>query len=183
MKLKALLSLALVSAIAAVAGLANAATQRVFQWQQTHYIRQSLVWPVCPNNAVTCTINIGAVPYNTIILRVTASVNTTFATSTTDVVTLGTTQANANEIVSANVNVHTQGLVTGTVLATASSATGNGATQTGSNGGFDLWMKYTSTGSAPTAGNATLIVEYVPNNDGGCAQVPPSGTGSTPAGC
>jgi hypothetical protein len=163
--------------------LAFAATPRSLPDQQVHYFRVSLAQPICPGNAATCTINVGAVPYNSIVLRVTAAVHTAFNSVTSDGVTLGTTQANANEIMSAALSIHTQGLTSGTVLAGASSATGNTATQTGANGGFDLWLKYTAVGTVATTGNAAIIIEYIPNNDGACAQVPASGTGSNPVGC
>jgi hypothetical protein len=168
---------------AGLSTLVWAATPRSLPDQQVHYWRVSLASPICPGNAATCTINVGAVPYNSIILRVTAAVHTAFNSVTSDGVTLGTTSANANEIMSAALSIHTQGLASGTVLATASSATGNTATQTGANGGFDLWLKYTAVGTVATTGNAAIIIEYIPNNDGACAQVPASGTGSNPAGC
>jgi hypothetical protein len=153
---------------------------RFFQDQMVHYWRITLQFPICPNNAATCKLKVGALPYNAAVLRITSVTNTAFNSVTSDGVTLGTTQANANEIMSAALSIHTQGLASGTVLATASSATGNGATQTGADGGFDLWLAYTSAGGVASAGNAAVVVEYVSPNDWGCTQVP---MGQTAIGC
>lgn len=154
---------------------------RSFPSQQTHYWRISMSLPFCTQVAASCTVKVGALPYNAMVLRVTAVTSTAFNSTTSDVVTLGTTQANANEIVSAGMSIHTQAIVAGTVLATASSATGNGATQTGSDGGFDLWLKWTAgAGNTATTGNAAIVVEYVGPNDWGCTAVP---MGSTAPGC
>ena len=48
--------------------------------------------------------------------------------------------------------------------------TGNGAVQSGGNGGFEIYVTLVSTGAtAPTAGNAVVILEYFAPNDGACS--------------
>jgi len=183
MKLKAALSLGIALALPIVAGVANAAP-RVFPSQQVHYIRASVAFPVCAAAAAgagSCVIGpIGSVPYNTTILRVTVLTNTAFNSTTSDVLTLGTNTTGTN-IISSGMSVHTQGYVTGTLLATAGTVLGVGTAQTGAAGGFDLYLVYTAAGGGtPNQGNANVIIEYVPNNDGACVQVP---LGGTSAGC
>jgi len=62
-------------------------------------------------------------------------------------------------------------------------ATGDGDTSTGSNGGFDIFVTYLSAGTAPTAGQQEIMIEYIAPNDGSCVQ-PPIGTAPpTPNAC
>ena len=169
----------------AIAQTTRPSAPRVFPSQQVAYIRASLTSATCspaPAGAGSCTVKLAAaLPYNAVVLRVTAVTHTAFNSTTTDTVTLGTTSANANEIVSAGCSIHAQAIVACTVLATASSATGSGATQTGGDGGFELYVKYSNTGGAnATAGNAALVIEYVMPNDGLCTAV---AMGATAAGC
>lgn len=155
---------------------------RVFPTQQVHYIRTTLTFGMCVQVANTCTVQIAnaALPYNAAVLRVTAIVHTAFNSTTSDVIIVGTTTA-ANQIVSANVSLAAQGLVAGTVIAGASSATGVTATQTGQNGGFDIFVKWTAgTGNTATTGLASLVIEYVAPNDANCTVV---AQGATAAGC
>ena len=59
-------------------------------------------------------------------------------------------------------------------------ATGNGDTPTGGDGGFDIWSQYVQTSTAPTAGQAVFVIEYIAPNDGSCA---PVALGSTATAC
>jgi hypothetical protein len=121
-----------------------------------------------------CAVKIGALPYNSYVIRATQQIITNYNSGTTDTLSLGTTSAGANELVAAQ-SVHT-GAGNQSSLTVASSGsgiqvTGNGVTPTGANGGFDLWVKYAQTGAAPTAGQAIIILEYIAPNDGTCTDV------------
>jgi hypothetical protein len=153
---------------------------RQFGTQQTHYIRFGFQLTSCTIVSNTCVVKVGAVPYNSVIWRISVSTNTAFNSVTNDLISFGTNTTGTN-IVAAGCVMHAQGLTACTVLATASSVTGNGATQTGLDGGFDIFMVYVSSGGAATTGNATILIEYSPANDGAtCANVP---FGSTAVGC
>lgn len=150
---------------------------RYFQTQQTHYVRASLQFTSCVQVSNACTIKIpAALPYNAMVVRVTYVISTAFNSTTSDTLSIGVTSANANEIVAA-ATIHGQAITAETVTATASSATGNGATQTGLDGGFDLFMKWTAgTGNTATTGNMAAVIEYIAPNDGTCAAVPLNAT-------
>lgn len=153
---------------------------RQFTTQQLHYIRFGFQLTSCTIASNTCTVKVGAVPYNSVIYRITVSTNTAFNSVTNDLISFGTNTTGTN-IVNSGCVMHAQGLTSCTVLATASSVTGNSATQTGLNGGFDIFMVYVSSGGAATTGNATILIEYAPPNDGAtCANV---AMGATAVGC
>jgi len=155
---------------------------RMFPTEQVAYVRTTLTFNMCTATANVCTLQLAnaSLPYNAVILRVTANVMTAFNSTTSDGVTLGTTSANANEIVSA-CSTHALGAIACTLVTTPGNATGNTVAQSGQNGGLDLWIKWTAgTGNTATAGLASLIIEYIMPNDGLCAPVP---LGATAAGC
>jgi hypothetical protein len=182
----ALFGASLVPALAQVAPTASTDPRqpepRVFQWQQTAYIRTTFAYNSCTQSSNVCTVKVktASLPYNAAILRVTAVVHTAFNSTSTDVFTLGTTSTNANELVSSGCSIHAQGVVACSVAAGASSAIGVSATQTGANGGFDMFMKWTGGGGTPSAGLMSMVVEYVMPNDGLCTTVPMN---ATAAGC
>ena len=148
---------------------------RYFQTQQTHYVRFTVNFNSCVPVAGACSFKIGALPYNAFVVRGYQQIIANFNSGTTDSVSLGVTAGNANELVAAQ-SVHTgAGAVTPLTLAATGSgtqATGAGATQTGTNGGFDIWVKYAQTGSPPTTGQAVIVLEYFAPNDGACGPVP-----------
>lgn len=125
--------------------------------QQTNYIRQTINF----NDA-----NVGAptdpfacIPKGSVISSILVAIVNAFNAATTNVLTVGTTAANANEIVAA------ADVAEGTVGVTQNIATGLGPTLA-ANGDINLYAKYTQTGAVATAGQAIVIIEYVPNNDG-----------------
>jgi hypothetical protein len=155
---------------------------RLLQWQQTAYIR--FVFNITTNAAQGCSTNncvvkVGSasLPYNAVPLRATVQVVTAVNGTTTDVLSIGTTSANANEIAS-SCNVHALGTVACTMAANSSGSTPTGATtaQSGSNGGFDLYVKYTNTGGVGTLGQVIVILEFAMPNDGTCTLVPAGAT-------
>jgi len=161
---------------------------RQFPSQQTHYVRIDVKY-----NAIngipcvlggtsphTCTVKIGALPYNAYVVRVDQQIITNFNSGSADTIALGVSTL-GTELV-AQQSVHT-GAGNRTALTVASSGsgiqyTGNGTTQNGADGGFDLYVQLQSTGAVPTAGQAILILEYFAPNDGDCVAVPMGATGT-----
>jgi hypothetical protein len=152
---------------------------RNFQNQQVAYFRinvnfNSINGQPCVLVSNKCTIKVGALPYNAYVIRATQQIITNFNSGTTDTVALGISSASANELVAAQ-SVHTgagnQSTLTVASAGSGVQVTGNSASQTGTDGGFDLYVLYAQTGSAPTAGQAIIILEYIPANDGTCAEV------------
>lgn len=157
---------------------------RFFQTQQTSYIRTTLTFNMCVQSSNVCKIKLAnaSLPYNSIVKAVNLYVYTAFNSTSSDTLTLGTTSANANEIVSSTMSLHSQATVAGSVVSTSYLSTGNTTAQSGSNGGFDLWAAWTAgTGNTATTGLASLVVEYYPPNDGNCT--PEVAFTAAPAGC
>jgi hypothetical protein len=177
-------------ALFATSGVALALTippsfnPRMFPSQQTHYLRFTINFNSCVLASGSCTVKVGAVPYNAWILRAYQQIATSFNSLSTDTISIGVTSTSGNELVAAQ-SVHgaAGGATALTVVSTAAGTvvTGAGATSTATNGsGFDIWVKYTQTGTAPTAGAASYIMEYAAPNDGACSAVP---NGSTAIAC
>lgn len=131
-----------------------------------------------------CAVKVGALPYNAYVIRGDQQIITNFnSASGTDNLSIGTTSANHNELVAAE-SVHS-GAGNRASLTIASSGsgiqvTGNGTAQSGTDGGFDLYVGFAnSSGAAPTAGQAIIILEYISPNDGTCVD---PGMGVTPTG-
>lgn len=161
---------------------------RNFQTQQVGYFRINVQFNqingipcVLVSNA--CTIKVGALPYNAYVIRATQQIITNFNSGSTDTVAIGISSTSANELVAAQ-SVHSgAGNQSSLTVASGGSGiqvTGNGATPTGTDGGFDLYVKYAQTSTAPTAGQAIIILEYIAPNDGTC--VDPA-LGSTATAC
>lgn len=146
---------------------------RYFPTQQTAYVRTTFAFNSCTQVSNVCTVKYqnASLPYNAAILRVTAIIYTAFNSTTTDTVTIGTTAANANELVTA-CNIHALAAPVACTLATGiNTAIGNSTAQSGTNGNFDLYMKWTGGGGTPNAGLASFIIEYAMPNDGLCTVV------------
>jgi hypothetical protein len=78
-------------------------------------------------------------------------VNTAFNSVTTDTIVLGST--NGGTDIAASQSLHAAGFAAGTAVGMASTSE------------VDIWLKYASTGGAASAGDATLILSYIPDND------------------
>jgi hypothetical protein len=100
----------------------------------------------------------GALPQGAYILSIDAYVTTGFNAGTTNVITIGTTKASANEIVASGITAGTPGVYHLT------SAAGLGLAVTASSQ-ITMYAKYAQTGTAASAGSVTIVIAYVPNND------------------
>ena len=172
---KAALALVLVGAIGGAAYALNVDQNRVIPARQTG---GQVV------NTYRLTINFndpniktgqlfGTLPANSYILAIDSDVTTAFNAATTNVLTLGTTSASANELVAdggtatANISNNTTTIATGILHLTTALGLGvaisGGSTWTGKN--MPLYAKYTQTGTAATTGSVTIVITYIPNAD------------------
>lgn len=171
---------------------------RNFQTQQTGYIRinvyvsgtgaQQVNGIPCVLASGVCVVKVGALPYNALILRAYQQIITSFNSGSSDQLGLGIS-ASATDPPATAVNLVALQSVAGsagnpTSLTIVSSnggisLTGNGVAQYGRNGGQDVYVEYSQTGSKASTGQAILIIEYIAPNDGTCVD---PGMGVTPTG-
>lgn len=139
---------------------------RVLQTQTIVHFRKTVNF----NDAnISAGVKIGALPQGAYIVGVRCYVTTVFNAATTNVLTIGTT-ATGTDILAGGVTAATNCNPASTGNQTLSSAAGIGlavaaGTPTGSNGGFDLFVRYTQTGTAATTGKVTYIIDYVADDD------------------
>lgn len=114
-------------------------------------------------------VKIAAIPQNAYIVGLRCYVTTAFNAATTNVLTIGTT-ATGTDILAGGTTANTNCNPASTGNQPLDSAAGIGlgvtsAAATGAQGGFDLFVRYTQTGTAATTGKVTYIITYVPDND------------------
>jgi hypothetical protein len=164
---------------------------RNFLTQQTHYMRFVLNFNSCIVLAAntTCSLKVGALPYNAFLTALHTQIMTTFNPTTSATWALNTATGytvssgalTGSAAIAAGVNVFTGAATTATLSTNFTGAgelvTGNGATPTGQDGGFDLWATYTTgaAGSQGTQGQVVFIMEYIAPNDGACINYPMTG--------
>jgi hypothetical protein len=158
---------------------------RYFPTQQTHYERHLITITstgftgdtaqnTCAFAAATnsnCSLRIGAVPYNSFLVRAYLQVITPCNSSATCTLALGTSSGNAGIVAATTIFTGTSTTVTSPSLVGAGSGTlvtGNNIASTGADGGFDLYATVAFTATAPTTGVAVIVLEYFGPNDGGC---------------
>lgn len=125
---------------------------RVHTTQQVHYHRFAVNFNDVNISAPTNPS--GRLPLGAIIHDISVDIETAFNAGTTNVLTIGTTTASANEIVAAaDVN---------------EGATGYTRVSTGLGGSLcrsaeqNIYAKYTQSGTAATAGKAHVCIQYTP---------------------
>lgn len=126
---------------------------RVYHTQQVHYIRKLVNYNT---TGIAAGIIIGTLPAGAQITHVATNVTTAFNAATTNVLTVGTTATGGEIATSAENAAGTAGYkqpVAGQALAVPTVDK-------------DVYMSYTQSGTAATAGSATVVISYVPNNDG-----------------
>lgn len=163
---------------------------RVFLSQQTHYERHvvTITSSGCSADAgqlgqvsnwssLACNVKVGAIPYNAFIVRGYIQAPTACNAGTTCTFSLGNASGGAQYVSAQSVASTLNGTALTIVAANlGTNQSGNGIAQTGLDGGFDLWVNVTYSGTAPTAGQFVFIIEYFGPNDGGCAPVPQGST-------
>lgn len=158
---------------------------RMFSDQQTHYLRFSVSFNSCVQagtaTAQTCSVKVGAVPYNAFLLRAYQQIITSFTvngTTTTGTMALGTAVGSGNIVAAQSVTGAAGGATVLTIVAAnvGITVTGNNIAPTGALGGFDIYATL-AIGAASgtlsvTAGQAIYVLEYIAPNDGSCINVP-----------
>jgi len=127
-------------------------TPRVTQYQLKHYLRKLVNFN---DTGIAAGVIMGTIPSGSLITNVEISVTTAFNAATTNNLLLGSSGAD-------NTYVQTADAAAGTLGAknvTRAFALGPVATD------IDVYVSYTQTGTAATAGVAYIVVNYVPNND------------------
>jgi hypothetical protein len=153
---------------------------RYYPSQQTYYERhiftvsatsvQADNGPACVFAAGTCSVKVGALPYNAFILRGNWFQVAVCNAATTCTMSLGTATAGAQLVSAQDIKTAATGAPALTIVTAGqgAQATGNGIATTGADGGFDLWLTVTFTGAAPTTGTIVFDIEFLGPNDGGC---------------
>ncbi len=130
---------------------------RQFETQQTHYMRRTVNYN---DAAIASGVLLGTVPSGSIILNVYILVTTAFNAATTNVLQGGTTGTGTNLFTSTDAAAGTPGPKVG--ARSANQGPGLVITQD-----QDLFVSYSQTGTAASAGSATIVVEFVPLSNGG----------------
>lgn len=123
--------------------------------QSPVYLRKSVAYNTA-NIASADSVLVGYLPAGAQILDIIVNVTAAFNAGTTNVLTVGTSAGSDADIVAAaDVNeaaVAATRVTTGLTLAVAAPVA--------------VYAKYTQTGTAATAGAATIVITYACNNDG-----------------
>lgn len=172
-----LMSLSALSPVAFALTAPPTFSPRLFLSQQTHYIRTQVNFNSCVFASLTCTVKLGNVPYNAFLVRAFTQTTTTWTGATTMTLGLGTTATAAVNIMAATTILTAGNAVAQSVAAggLGMTVTGNGVATTGQDGGFDIYGTLTATVALPTAGQTTVILEYIAPNDGACIDYPIQG--------
>jgi hypothetical protein len=183
---------ALLAASAVAMALTVPATYppRQFQTEQTHYLRFTVNYNDCVLVSNACSLKRGAIPYNAFVIRAYQQIITNFNSGTSDTIGIGTwASASIQPVASGggglivlpqSVHSGAGGATTLTVYSGSAGigSTGGGDLAEGTDGGFDIYTLYVQASTAPTAGQAVYVIEYIAPNDGTCVSVP---IGSTTA--
>lgn len=136
--------------------------------QEVRYFRKVVNFNDANIGSATAPAKLGRLPAGAFITDVTVEIGTAFNAGTTNVLTVGTSAASANEIVAAaDVNEGAIGVtkVTRALGTTLTGGPGIGPNAPAVTSEVDLYAKYTQSGTAATAGVATIVIQYVSNND------------------
>lgn len=129
---------------------------RQFHTQQTHYLRFDVNYN---DTGIGSGVRKGTLPAGAIITSTSMMITTAFNAGTTNVLTVGGNSSSYNDIVAASdVDETATGLTNG--VKPTSSSLGKLAADR------DIYAMYTQSGTAASAGAATVIIHYVVNNDG-----------------
>ncbi len=126
-------------------------TPRVYHTQQIHYLRKTVNY----NDAgIAGGVIIGTLPAGAQIVDIAVNVKTAFNAATTNNLLLGTSAAGNQIATTTDTAAGTAGfkrVTTGGALTLAADT--------------DVYVAYTQTGTAASAGVATIVIAYAPDND------------------
>lgn len=121
--------------------------------QQVNYFRAAVSYNT-PLIGTDGKVPLGTLPDGAIVVGLMVKVTQAFNAATTNVLTVGTAASNATVLAASDVDE--------TVIDTTAAFVGYGYQASGDT---PLFIVYTQTGTAASAGAATIILEYVPDND------------------
>jgi hypothetical protein len=131
-------------------------TPRQYQHQMAHYIRKDVNYN---DTNVSTGILAGTLPAGAIITSTSVLITTAFNAGSTNVLTVGGNSSSYNDIVASSDVDETATGITLSIKPTGSSLGKLGADR-------DVYVMYAQTGTAASTGAATVIIHYIPNNDG-----------------
>ena len=116
-------------------------------------------------------VKIGAIPAGAFIVSVKCYVTTAFNAATTNNLLIGST-ATGGQFLASGVTAGTNCVAATPGFQSITAAAGLGFsvtapanTPTGTSGAWDVFVSYTQTGTAATAGQVTYVIEYVSSDD------------------
>lgn len=123
---------------------------RLAPFQVTHYVRGSVAFNTA-HIGEAAAVAIGIIPSGALVLRTHVAVTTAFNAATTNVLIVGTSSdddffVDADDVSETAIAV-TSGIMTGAGVLAADTK---------------VYVKYSQTGTAATAGAATIVIEYIP---------------------
>ncbi len=130
-------------------------TARKNSTQQVGYLRFAVNWN---DQGIASGVGKQTLPAGAIITDTDVFVGAAFNAATTNVLTVGTTAGGSNIVAAADVDETTAPALTKGIKPTGS-ALGPLASDT------QVFVNYTQTGTAATAGSAVVMIKYIPNND------------------
>ncbi len=130
------------------------ANAREYHTRQTHFIRYDHTFDAAASGTA---IKIGAIPKNAVVLRTVVSVQTAYNAGTTNVLIVGTS-GDDDALVAA-------GGVDETAVAATSVAPATLGGLLSSSADTDIYVEYTQSGTAASAGASSIVVEFVPAED------------------
>ena len=151
---------------------------RMFPTQQTHYLRIDIGFNsidtqpcilVALSGSNTCSIKVGAVPADSYFIRASMQLFTNFNSGNSDLIKIGTVTSGGTILNNTTVASGAGGFTSPTLNTSGNGVQATTGTQTGADGGFDIWVTYLSQGTAPTAGSGVIILEYIAPNDSACS--------------
>lgn len=124
---------------------------RTLEWPVVSYIAKSVSFDT-PGISTAQTVEVGHLPEGAIVTDILVKITTAFNAATTNVLLVGTDSSNNELVAAADVN---EG-----AAATTRVTTGLGYVV--GTGGEVVYVQYTQSGTAATAGAATIIVMFIP---------------------
>jgi hypothetical protein len=128
---------------------------RQYRTQQTHYLRKTIRFDSAPSGTQ---IPIGTLPQGALVTSTIVAVSEAFNAATSNALIVGTA---ADDDALVDVNGVNEGAIGSTRVAPATLA---GLIAPGTD--TTVFAKYSQTGTAATAGRATILVEFAVDNDG-----------------
>jgi hypothetical protein len=128
---------------------------RQTQYQMPHAIRFAVAYN---DTGISSGVVKGTLPAGAQILDIVVNVTAAFNAGTTNVLTLGSTSTATQYIAAGDLDE----TATGAVRIAPTAAWGSASKPSTDT---DVYVKYAQTGTAGTAGAATFVLTYMPNND------------------